>query len=481
MISFLPSIALLLIGLAVSAAALREGRPTRVVLMESAAHAGGMGAGVLSIATFASLFFGWPRVGRWFVVLLLAISLVVLLRRRSAQRPNPPARSHRGSFWVLAVLVWVTAGLALALAGDWHIEAPGGGWDAMAIWNRNARTLYRASGDWPALLSRPSLGHPEYPLLQPAAISAQWTLAGSEWGEIPRNLALIFLGSLGLLSYVSAARFVPPRVALVAAAVVLATPHVSEIARRQNADVPLAYLLLGASTGLASLFHPQASRRLPPWMPGFFLGLLPWQKSEGKLLALVLSVAFVAVLVASDRLRGRRLSVVRGVLAGASLPVAAVLAFTWGWAPPDPLFRDPSVFFDHLMDFQRWDGAATGFLQEWNPRARWDRWGVFWPVLGLSLLLGARRLASTRCPVALFLTTASLGSLLCYFVVYVATPANQAWHMESSLHRLLLHLVPTFVCTLCVLMWPVRPAEEPVVSEDPAAARPRRGADFEPS
>ncbi len=105
---------------------------------------------------------------------------------------------------------------------------------------------------------------------------------------------------------VAVVRCAAPSVALASVALVLSTPMVWRWAFAQSADVPLAYLTFAAAAGLTDLVFGShqgqqkiggtggKGRTVPPWLTGFFLGLMVWTKNEGMVFSLILIVVFAA-------------------------------------------------------------------------------------------------------------------------------------------------------------------------------------------
>jgi hypothetical protein len=77
-------------------------------------------------------------------------------------------------------------------------------------------------------------------------------------------------------------------------------------------------------------------------------------------------------------------------------------------------------------------------------------WGAIWPALLLLALLAGRRWLRSRAPA--FLLAVSMGVGAAYFGVYILTPRPLDWHLEGSLPRLLLQILPvTIVSVSCAL------------------------------
>jgi hypothetical protein len=435
----LPTLALLAAGFALALLLLGRGVRRRSVLFLALALAPGLGAGWLSIAGFLVLLLG--SAGALGLMALFALGLAKTL---PAAPPQPSAGSPATRLEAAgAAAALLAAGFTAFVFFSDLAARPDGGGDAVAIWNVRARTLFHARGETGDLLQRMKLGHPDYPLLLPAALAAQFEFAGSASSEIPQATALAFLLGTAALAASTVERLGRRLLAAPAAILVLSAPHLTSVACQQYADVPLAYFLLASLGSLACALHPDPSRRLPPAIGGMCLGFLGWTKNEGLVLAVILALLFLAHLFLSPRPQ-ERIRSVASFLAGLIPPLVAIVFFKIAWAPPGDFV--PGVgeqLRENLFDPARWRASASGYLREMG---QWQRWGWAWPFLaGAVLLLGPRpRTAIATLPRRLL----SLSLLACsaaWVTVYVVTPAPQQWHIATSLDRLLLHLFPS-VC-----------------------------------
>jgi hypothetical protein len=304
-------------------------------------------------------------------------------------------------------------------------------------------------------------GHPDYPLLLPGTLARIYRTAGEESPVVRRALSLAFLGALAAMVYAATRQLGSRAAAPFAVALLLFVPFVGSLGAAQMADIPLAYCLMGATFGLASLLTGDPGGRIPPLLTGFFLGLLPWTKHEGLILAAVTIVVFSIFFVSDPRSRGRRLRPTLALLAGASTPLLAYLMFRIEWAPENDLVRGGLFGRERLLDGSRWSATASAFAEEMTASLRsrdpdadvWKSrqyWGAIWPALLLLALLAGRRWLRSRAPA--FLLAVSMGVGAAYFGVYILTPRPLDWHLEGSLPRLLLQILPvTIVSVSCAL------------------------------
>jgi hypothetical protein len=212
------------------------------------------------------------------------------------------------------------------------------------------------------------------------------------------------------------------------------------------ADFPLAAGYLGSVVYL--LEYLREGRREALRAAGVMAAVLPWIKLEGAILWACLAL-FAGVIA----LRRRQLSALgwmivpglallagwRVLLLAADARFAAFLAMR-----PDTLVRNlPRL------------GLAWGAL--WRYTTGGD-WSLFWPVAALSAAVAAWTVRAARPAAGLLSAAVALPAGL-YTAIYLFTPIDPAFHIATSLPRLLIQV--SLPAVLLILL--------------PALARPRRG------
>jgi len=376
----------------------------------------GPGAVVLGLALSGAawsaglLLFGATGAGADLALLAAAGVAWRFGEQRSLVQRGPVNNVHRA----------VCAGAALVVAAlflEHSIRYPDGGWDAVAIWNLRARSLFAAPQQL-ALVFSPELPaqHPDYPILLPALVAHGWFALGNRTAAVPIAMSFLFAaaGVAALASAVSARR--GPTIGLAAALLLLGTPELLTLAWNQYADVKLAMLLLVA-VALA------VEERFA--LAGLAAGLCAFTKNEG---AIELAALFLAVLLVA----GRR-AAVRFAL-GAAAPVALLAYFKLRWAPPNDLATQTRLG-DVLRHAPRRIGiVARGFALE---AVDFSHWGIALPAVALAWIVKLRSRSLPAVFIALMLAV--------IFAVYLATPWNPVEHMHSSLDRLLFQLWPSII------------------------------------
>lgn len=398
----------------------------------------GLGVAVLSAVRYWALLAGLPAGGCRLAEFALLAGAVALARRRTeGEQWEPPAEA--GGFRAGRVVLAAFVGLQL-LAAALSFRAvgellPHGMWDAFGFWNARARVLALSGDDWRRAFDG-TIPHPDYPLLLPLTVVRGWDWAGESDPGVGFATAAAFSGLTVALLFVLLRALRGTTAGLLAVAVYLSTWAVQLAGPAQYADVPLGFFALGGLGCLALAARSGAG----PWLAaaGLCLSAAAWTKNDGLAWAVV-GAATVGMGLVAGRLPRRAAAFLAGLL-----PIGlTVVAFKVGVAGPHDLIagQSGSGLAAKLIDADRHRLIAeVAYLTA-------PAWLVWLPVCGL--LLGVRR--SDRGPTAgLFAPLAGVAAL--YYLVYLLSPFDLAWHLATSLDRLVVHLWPGFLLAAFVLI-----------------------------
>lgn len=367
-------------------------------------------------------------------------ALIWRLRSRgtpsATEAPAAPAVNASWLDWALAtVLVQLTIIAAVIMWRVYQAE-PYGSWDAWAIWNMHARFLLRAGPAWPALMHAPPIGwiHPDYPWLVPASVARLWAWSDA---EMPAASALVSVelavaGGAVLVAGVARLRGLTP--ALLGGLLLVGTPFFVTFSANEHADLPLASCMLAAVVvallGQAGL------------LAGLLAGLAAWTKNEGVLFAFL----FAAVMLLARRRAETRASW-RPLLLGLAVMLVPLLLFKVVLAPTNDLLASPLVArLAQAFGFER---HRLIWAALWRDGRGFGEWTML-PYLAMAAPFlawrGRRRLAGLERGVPIIAALMLLG----YYVVYLLTPQDLSWHLETSLVRLLLQLWPLVLLAWCL-------------------------------
>jgi hypothetical protein len=363
-------------------------------------------------------------------------------KREAGSSPSEPGVRNREPGgrvdWILRVAFGLTALTALASVIASSLAAPHGDWDAWAIWNQHARFLFRGGGSdtWRGFLTI-GWSQPDYPLLLPTSVARVWAYAGHESTLGPTLVAMAF----GIASMTLVVTALDGRRAWIAGALMLgATTFLTQIPS-QCADVPLAcYVVATLAVACGEGRHiGQRSPQMTAWLAGATSAMAAWTKNEGIVFALLMLI--VAIAVAIRRREARQL--LWGLAGGAPIVIALVW-FKLALAPPSGLSEGLSmdVFVIRLLDLDRHVTVAALMTQH---AARWS--APFAVAVFPLMLVAAIWMAARSGPAVRVMAAVSSLMLASYYLVYVTTPFDIAWHVSSSIDRLLVQLWPALVLT----------------------------------
>ncbi len=418
----------------------------------------GLGVGLLSLLQFGIQATIGPSVtAQWIGEVALLAAAGAAFWRRSKEEPSPaPAGS-----WLLGGFFLIILGIHTASFFHALESLPLGQWDAWAIWNLRAKFLAQQDATWTGAFSAylsdlpgTFATHPDYPLLLSGYIGRSWALTHSI-GDTSVSAAVSALFWAATIAAIVAGLAVvrSATTAMVGGLILLANATFALNAPTQYSDVPLGFFMLSTFVLLLS-----GGRALA--LAGFAMGCAAWTKDEGLLFAAVTSAALLV------RFPLRQF----GMFAtGAALPVAATLYFkiflatgpgSWGpltFASAMKQIGEPARYQQIIAAFWK-EGVAMG-----APAIA---------VLVLGVLLGISR-SQLRSPTMQAALAVCALMLLGQFGVYVVTPFDLAWHLGTSLGRVLTQLAPgmTFLLVACC-----RTPEEtaPATATPSPAPKPKR-------
>lgn len=418
----------------------------------------GFGLGLSSIAYFLALLIGLARVNMMVVEIGLAAILVLItfVRERGRKWEWPAVPSLSRLQWGL--IVANGAGFCiLTLTFITLIETrPIGSFDAWSIWNRAARFIYRDPENWRATLSPDLdwLSHADYPLLVPLNVARAWEAIGTETLRVPMMQgALFLLAGLGaMFAAVALTRTIGQ--AGLAALVLMGTPVFVFTGSVMIADIPVMFFIF--SSGLLMFLSRLQEEPILLGLSGFMAGLAAWTKNEGLLFA---AVGLLALTVADRENMPRSWM---AYLAGLAIPMAVVLFFK-SIAPESEFIADgEGGALAKIADPARYGiilkalGSRTLGFGDWP----------FSILMGLAAyaLVMRPHLSSWSNPAARTLGALILLQFLGYCAIYVLSPYDLEWHVDTSLDRLILQLFPCGI----FLFFQIVPAPEKVFSQSGA-------------
>jgi hypothetical protein len=317
---------------------------------------------------------------------------------------------------------------------------PNGLTDAWAIWNSHAK--YMAAGGKTWALDIQNTYHPDYPLLLPGAVVHVWRYIGNNSPDASGFLGILFEIAAVVVLAATLIKLRSPTVGLLMGRVLIGSPAFVHNAASEYADVPLSAFIV-ATIALICLYESDKSK--PAGLialAGFMAGCAAWTKNEGGPCALVTIAALLAPVFWSPSATIRRIA---GFAAGVALPLAAIVYFKLTIAPPNDLFDNRTLadLLAKLSDSSRYLLIFKSYIRIGWTFGGWA-FNPFLPILAFIGLAGVDRSVlrsfSWQAGVAIIVML-QVG----YFVIYVITPLELNYHLNSSMDRLLMHVWPAYL------------------------------------
>lgn len=413
----------------------------------------GLGIGICSLLYFLLLPIN-PSLGVVMAiefVFLISTVITFYLFKKTAPTHSLAAGKHDelredGSvklpaFRITALLFIFSLGNALLSFVLNSLAKPNGEWDAWSIWNLKARFIYRSMNDWLRTFSTIiNHSHPDYPLLLPSFIARTWLYLQHETLYVPICVAGFFaLAIVGLLT-VSVTLLRDKVQGYLAGLALLSTPFFIALAAAQYADVPLAFFFLSVIVLLT--FAEQSDEGGKPLyvLAGIMCGLAAWTKNEGLLFVMAIIFGRVVMAYMSGWKRGgKQISYFFMGL----VPILLVLVyFKVNFAPVNDLVSGQNLStFHKLTSPSRYYLVICAFMLKSMSFGKWFVSPVILLII-YALLFGVyseRKKSNTVNGLVIAIT------LLGYFLVYIVTPNDLTWHIETSLDRLLLQMFPSIL------------------------------------
>jgi len=415
----------------------------------------GLGFGVSSVLFFVWLVIQGFRVGFLsFVILEIAVLCLAFLgwfrkRERHETFCHAPESAPKTKlilsitlFFYCALIVAVLSFILMAL------KNPHGGWDAWAIWNLKARFLFRGTDHWTDIFSK-TIAHPDYPLLLPGFIARCWKYVGSETTLAPIAVSFLFTFATAGLLCASLSILRSRAQAFLAGLVLLAAaPFLIMHGVIQYADTPLSFFFL-ACVILFCLNDKSGTEYRHAFLvlAGMAAGCAAWTKNEGLLfLVSIVAVRFL-VIVPTKGLKEYVLQMGR-FMAGALPFLITVGYFKMRFALSNELIASQNfgAILGKISDPSRYLLILKAFAIVLS-RIGFQFIGTI-PVMAVYLLLVGVKVKRGDGPILMTCFATLLFMMAGYFFVYVITPEDLAWHLNTSLVRLMLQLWPTLLFAL---------------------------------
>jgi len=375
--------------------------------------------GVISIAYFIGLMLHLPLV----VIVGIVIALAFLIYKQTntiitSNSDNNPTVSYALLFMAICLI-----GQKAVVLSDKY-----GTWDAWAMWNMHAKYLAEPNY-WTALFKNKDFAHTDYPLLLPSNIAFYNRIVGIEYLQTVSycfHLLITILIPVLIFTETKHRNIIFSAIGLYWLSTNM--NHLT-IASFQLADTLVAFFTLIA---VIAIDHIEQDKRYTT-IATSMLGLCMFTKNEGVLISLLFIAFYFKPLFNKVNIKQS--------LIGITIPVLALAIFKLVYAPHNDIVSAQGTdTISKLTDWSRYNIVLTAFKKHINE--------YYYAIACLFALHFLLHLIGRKMPdkKLLFVLT-----VLCsYVVVYVITPQDLEWHLNTSLNRLVHQMIPTTIYALIV-------------------------------
>ena len=392
-----------------------------------------LGMGLWSLGYYLWIWAGLNRfIFPWLEVIVSL--LVILPGLRALKLPvNFPQVNLRKLVSPLNLVFLLVIMVSAVLFGFVLFMNPHGHEDAWFIWNLDARFIYLAR-DFRVLYTPGGPGwHPDYPLMISLNVVSGWVLLGQDSTRVPMAVTSLFTLVLPGILFSGLAFLKDSKQAILASIVLLASPVIIVNGTSQQADTSVSAFVLASLALMALYFKTQETSLL--FLAGLTTGLSAWAKNEGYLFILVCTILIFLFLARPGKIRH-----IRNYVTGLAIPLLVILFYKFSIPVVNDLLRKND--FLQLLDWSRYEFILRNLAEAILGLGQW-------PVLSLvAVLLVYALLVWFEYPevmIVRFVGLAILLQLAGYFAVYVWTPHELTWHLQTSKDRLILQIFPAIL------------------------------------
>ncbi len=335
---------------------------------------------------------------------------------------------------ILSVVIFLIA---------FNLNAIFGGWDAYAIWNVKGQLLASLPemgySKFKNLLEYP---HPDYPLFWPCSVAIVYQVAGifgAEWWPI--FMTVFFTLATSLLYF---QKTWPAEKAFAACLSLLVTFNFVKRGSAQYSDIPLSFFVV-----LSIVFLSNAVRAESRWqnwaMAGLVIGVATWVKNEGIFYCAIFFVCAIFYLLKDKKIihKWRNFA----WLGLGSLPFLLTTFYfkTIVNHGNDVVGQNLSPILERLFDWDCYAIIFNSFVQELLSFSGSAFQPIFIFILFV-ILIGFQKTKWEFPNLSKhFLIPFLMVSFTGFFMIYIITPHDLKWHLNTSLSRILMQIYPVFL------------------------------------
>lgn len=366
-----------------------------------------------SISYYLNLVLGLPF--NIFIYFLLTFQLFYIYKFLDFNRFSIPRIQNFNSLIILIILSFTVIYYQKQII-------PWGAWDGTFIWNLHAKFLADQE-IWLQLFNKQiSWSHPDYPLFLPSLIAIFWNLDGSISTIIPILISLLPLLGIIVILYSSLNNTL---VGFVPCAIIISDKVFMGQASSQYADTWLAFFILLGTYLIASVKH----NKNIIFVVGIIVSGAFWVKNEG-LFFFIITSFLVFFQYKSDK------KLIVKYFSGTIILIIILILFKINNYTENDML--PGLF--KTFGIKLFDSNRYILIFKYFKITILDKFPILPFLLLFSVIYYPKFEKSNIYP---FL---GIIFLICtYFFIYLFTPKDLAWHLETSLDRLIHHVYPSLL------------------------------------
>ena len=392
-----------------------------------------LGVGITTFLLFFWKLLGLANTG--YIVFELAIVLVVLMSVilirwhtfKKIQFSIPAFTT-----WIdKALLAGVFVSILISIVSFFltMLIHPHGSEDAWSNWNLIARYIHGSQDMTNALSYIASSVFPGYPFMIGLGVANGWIFVDDVTTRVPIAVSALFTYSIPGILFFTLTEIKGYRFASMAT-ILVSSAWLAQAGSALYSDIPIASLCL-ATGAFISLHHHLKSPELLT-LAGFTAGFAAWTKNDG--IPFTFFATLLAILIA---LHEKDKKIFLKFLIGLAFPAVVLGIYKLFLAAPGDIVSTVNSPLTRLLDFSRFQIVFKHFVVTTSSYGS-PPIGYVWVLLAIALAFGVNfRSKGTQ-----YLAFLLFFQYSAYFLVYMITPLDLQWHLNTSMGRVLTHLMP---------------------------------------
>jgi hypothetical protein len=369
----------------------------------------------------------------WFEIVFVLIVTVFTMKMRwialKSIRINDMPSLTSSVDRVLLLFLLITFAASVAGFILTMLIRPHGSEDAWSNWNLVGRYIYGSKDMSNALDYIASNTFPGYPFMVGLNVANGWIFVNDVTTRIPILASALFTYSIPAILFFTLIKIRNFRVAATATTLMCGA-WLAQAGTALYADIPVGSYFLAAGAMLALYMHTESPGLIT--LAGFLVGIAGWTKNDG--IPFILLTFFV-VLVISFHQQNKKL--VLSFLLGLVIPAIAIGTYKLFLAAPGNIVTTSNGPLERLFDISRFEVVLRHFTVTTSGYGS-PPIGYIWILFAILIVVGG----GFHKQIVQYLSFLLFSQYAIYFFVYMITPLDLQWHLNTSMGRVLTHLMP---------------------------------------